>query len=143
PTNVGTGIRLSVMLHLPALKITNEIERVRRASRDLHLAVRGYYGEGTDSAGDFYQISNQVTLGRTEQALLDEFHDNIIPQIIQYEHDARRVLQTRNAALLDDRTHRAMAILRSARLLGLEEAMKLLSRVRLGVLLERLTDVDL
>lgn len=143
PTNVGTGIRFSVMLHLPALKITNEIERVRRAARDLNLAVRGYYGEGSDSAGDFYQISNQVTLGKSEEELLEEFQDNIIPQIIDYEHEARRVLAQRNAALLDDRTHRAMAVLRSARLLGLEEAMKLLSRVRLGVLMERLEGVDL
>ena len=70
PTNVGTGIRLSVMMHLPALKLTNEIERVRRAAKDLHLAVRGYYGEGSESAGDFYQISNQVTLGRSEDELL-------------------------------------------------------------------------
>lgn len=143
PTNVGTGIRFSVMLHLPALKITNEIERVRRAARDLHLAVRGYYGEGTESAGDFYQISNQVTLGRTEEELLDEFEQNIIPQIIDYEQEARRVLASRNATLLDDRTHRALAILRSARLLGLEEAMKLLSRVRLGVLMQRIGDVQL
>ena len=143
PTNVGTGIRFSVMLHLPALKITNEIERVRRAARDLHLAVRGYYGEGSDSAGDFYQISNQVTLGKTEEELLEDFQDNIIPQIIDYEHQARRVLAQRNEALLDDRTHRALAVLRSARLLGLEEAMKLLSRVRLGVLMQRLDGVQL
>lgn len=143
PTNVGTGIRFSVMLHLPALKITNEIDRVRRAARDLHLAVRGYYGEGSDSAGDFYQISNQITLGKTEAELLDEFQDNIIPQIIDYENEARRVLAQRNAALLDDRTHRALAVLHSARLLGLEEAMKLLSRVRLGILMNRLENVEL
>ncbi len=143
PTNVGTGVRFSVMLHLPALKITNEIERVRRAARDLHLAVRGYYGEGTESAGDFYQISNQVTLGRTEVDLLDEFEQNIIPQIIAYEQEARSILAKRSEPLLDDRTHRALAILRNARLLGLEEAMKLLSRVRLGVLMQRLDDVPL
>lgn len=143
PTNVGTGIRFSVMMHLPALKITSEIERVRRAAKDLHLAVRGYYGEGTESAGDFYQISNQVTLGRSEDELLDEFQERILPQIIEYEHQARRVLVERSPALLDDRIHRAVATLRSARLLGVEEAMKLLSRVRLGVFLERIKDVEL
>jgi protein arginine kinase len=143
PTNVGTGIRFSVMMHLPALKITNEIERVRRAAKDLHLAVRGYYGEGTESAGDFYQISNQVTLGRSEQDLLGEFELRILPRIIEYEHQARRVLVERQAALLDDRIHRAIATLRAARLLGVEEAMKLLSRVRLGIYLDRLPDVDL
>lgn len=142
PTNVGTGIRFSVMLHLPALKITNEIERLRRAAKDLHLAVRGYYGEGSDSAGDFYQISNQVTLGRSEEELLDEFQNRILPQIIAYEREARRALIERSPTLLDDRTHRALAILRTARLLGVEEAMKLLSRVRLGIHTGRLTTVD-
>jgi protein arginine kinase len=143
PTNVGTGIRFSAMLHLPALKLTNEIERVRRAARDLHLAVRGYYGEGSESAGDFYQISNQVTLGRTEQELLNEFQERMLPQIIEYERHARRILVERNAALLDDRIHRALGILSSARLLGAEEAMKLLSRLRLGIHLGRLDGPDL
>lgn len=143
PTNVGTGIRLSVMMHLPALKITNEIERVRRAAKDLHLAVRGYYGEGSESAGDFYQISNQITLGRSETELLQEFHELILPRIIEYEHQARRMLVEENPILLDDRIHRAVGILRSARLLGAEEAMKLLSRVRLGVHLRRIQDVDI
>lgn len=142
PTNVGTGIRFSVMMHLPAVKITNEIERVRRAARDLHLAVRGYYGEGTESAGDFYQISNQVTLGRSEEELLGELEDKIIPEIIKYEHHARKMLLDRNRTLLDDRTQRALGILRSARLLGAEEAMKLLSRLRLAVHIGRMEDVD-
>jgi protein arginine kinase len=143
PTNVGTGIRLSAMLHLPALKITNEIERVRRAARDLHLAVRGYYGEGSESAGDFYQVSNQVTLGRTEQELLSEFQERMLPQIIEYERHARRLLVERNPTMLDDRIHRALAILAAARLLGAEEAMKLLSRLRLGIHLGRLNGLSL
>ena len=67
PTNVGTGIRVSVMLHLPALKMTQEIDRVVRAAQDMRLAVRGLYGEGTEAVGDFYQISNQTTLGKSEQ----------------------------------------------------------------------------
>jgi len=143
PTNLGTGIRLSVMMHLPALKLSNEIERVRRAAKDLHLAVRGYYGEGSESAGDFYQISNQVTLGRSEQEILQEFLERILPQIIEYEHQARRMLVERNATLLDDRVHRSLAVLRNARLLGAEEAMKLLSRVRLGVHLRRVDGVEI
>ena len=143
PTHLGPGIRLSVMMHLPALKLSNEIERVRRAAKDLHLAVRGYYGEGSESAGDFYQISNQVTLGRSEQEILQEFLERILPQIIEYEHQARRMLVERNATLLDDRVHRSLAVLRNARLLGAEEAMKLLSRVRLGVHLRRVDGVDI
>lgn len=142
PTNLGTGIRFSVMLHLPALKITSEIDRVRRAAKDMHLAVRGYYGEGSDSSGDFYQISNQITLGKSEQEILESFQDHILPKIIEYEHESRNVLLRRNPTLLDDRVQRALAVLQHARLLGVEEAMKLLSRVRLGVYLGRLDHVD-
>lgn len=142
PTNVGTGIRLSVMVHLPGLKLMNEIERVRRAAKDLNLAVRGYYGEGTDSAGDFYQISNQVTLGQTETQLLECFENEILPAIIEYERQARSALLERRTTLLDDRVFRALAVLRSARLLGAQEAMKQLSRVRMGVNLKRIDDVD-
>jgi protein arginine kinase len=143
PTNLGTGIRFSMMLHLPALNLSNEIERVRRAARELNLAVRGYYGEGSDSAGDFYQISNQVTLGCTEPELLDEFQDKVMPQIVDYELEARRLLMKNSSNLLDDRVHRAVGILRSARLLGSDEAMKLLSRVRLGILTGRIIDPSL
>ena len=142
PTNVGCGIRVSVMLHLPAMRITNEIERVRRAAKDLNLAVRGYYGEGSESAGDFYQISNQVTLGVAESDVLDSFRTEIVPRLVDYEREARRVLARTSASSLDDRLFRALAVLRSARLLGGEEAMKLLSRVRLGVHLGRLADID-
>ncbi|MEE9128433.1 MAG: ATP--guanido phosphotransferase, partial [Phycisphaerales bacterium] len=105
--------------------------------------VRGYYGEGSESAGDFYQISNQVTLGRSEQEILQEFLERILPQIIEYEHEARRMLVERNATLLDDRVHRSLAVLRNARLLGAEEAMKLLSRVRLGVHLRRIDELNI
>ena len=142
PTNLGTGIRISVMMHLPGLRLSDEIKRVRNAARDLHLAVRGYYGEGSDSAGDFYQISNQVTLGRGEEEILNEFHSRILPQIIDYERQARQVLLRRRSTLLDDRIYRALGTLRAARLLGTEEAMKLLSRVRLGVYMNRLDGVE-
>lgn len=142
PTNVGTGLRLSVMVHLPALKLTGEIDRLRRASKELHLAVRGYFGEGSESVGDFYQISNQITLGQTEEQLLSEFHDQIVPQLIEYERASRTVLRERRERLLDDRVFRALGILQSVRLLGLDEAMKLLSRVRLGVHTGRICGID-
>ncbi|MEZ6086280.1 MAG: ATP--guanido phosphotransferase [Phycisphaerae bacterium] len=92
PTNVGTGLRVSVMLHLPALKITGEIEKVMRAAKDLKLAVRGLFGEGTDAIGDFYQVSNQVTLGISEEEIIDMFSGQIIPQIVDYERAAREAL---------------------------------------------------
>jgi protein arginine kinase len=143
PTNLGTGIRFSVMMHLPGLKMTEELERVRRAAKDLNLAVRGYHGEGSESAGDFYQISNQVTLGRSEEDILREFMDNIVPRIIDYERHARQSLASDHAVRLDDTIHRARATLQAARLLGTEEAMRLLSRVRLGACTQRLKGIDL
>jgi protein arginine kinase len=133
PTNVGTGIRVSVMLHLPALKLTGELEKVRRATRDMNLAVRGYYGEGSEAAGEFYQISNQTTLGKSEPQLLKEFEQDIMPQVINYERQARRLLLEKRRRLLEDRVFRALGILRHARLLSPEEAITMLSDVRLGV----------
>lgn len=141
PTNVGTGMRLSVMMHLPALKITGDIDRVRRAAADMNLAVRGYYGEGSDAAGDFYQVSNQVTLGLTEDDLLARLADDIAPRVVEYERHARTRLMKNNRDELEDRVHRALGTLRAARLLEGREAMKLLSRVRLGVWLGLLEDV--
>lgn len=138
PTNVGCGIRVSVMVHLPALRMTGEIERVRRAAKELHLAVRGFYGEGSDSTGDLYQVSNQVTLGLSEQDLLEHFRTRIVPKLIEYEREARRMLSERNPAVLEDRLHRALGVLSNARLMGFDEAMKLLSRLRLGACLGRL-----
>ncbi len=143
PTNLGTGIRLSVMMQLSGLKMSNEIEKVRRAAKDLNLAVRGYHGEGSESAGDFYQISNQVTLGRSEDDILHQFLDEIVPRIVEYERAARTKLAKRDATRLEDVVMRALATLRSARLLGHEEAMKLLSRVRLGVCVQRIDGIEL
>jgi protein arginine kinase len=142
PTNVGTGIRVSVMLHLPALKLTNEIEKVFRAAKDLRLAVRGLYGEGTEATGDFYQISNQTTLGKSEEEIVDDFKHTVIPKIIDYEHQARRVLLNEKTVALDNRVHRALGTLRSARLIKTEETLSLLSHLRLGIHLGRVKDVD-
>ncbi len=143
PTNVGCGIRIGVMVHLRALRVTNEIERVKRAAKELHLAVRGFHGEGTDAAGDWFQISNQRTLGVTEAGLLEEFAGRIVPAVVAYEREARRVLLERQRTLLEDRVYRGISLLRSARLLGLDEAMKQLSSVRLGACMGLLPDVSL
>jgi len=142
PTNVGTGIRLSAMLHLPALRLTNDIDRVRQAAKDLHLAVRGFYGEGSESTGNFYQISNQVTLGRSEEAILEEFEGLIIPTLVQYERAARQVLVDKHRRELEDRVFRAFGMLGTARMLKLDEAKKLLSSLRLGVCLDMLRETD-
>jgi len=143
PTNVGTGVRVSVMLHLPALKLTGEIEKVRRAARDMHLAVRGLFGEGSEALGDLYQVSNQTTLGRSEQEILADFRHTIVPQIIAYEQQARKALLRQRLEQLDDKVWRAWAILTHARVLSSEEVLELLSHLRLGVNLGRIDDIDL
>ncbi len=143
PTNVGTGLRISVMLHLPALKLTNEIEKVRKAARDMHLALRGFYGEGTESFGDFFQLSNQTTLGRSEQELLDDFQTTIMPKVIDYERKAREALVEKRPAVLDDKVHRAWGTLEHARLLGSEETLRTISYLRLGLHLGRIDGLSI
>lgn len=135
PTNVGTGIRVSAMLHLPGLKLTGEIEKVRRAAKGMNIAVRGFYGEGSEAAGDFYQISNQVTLGRSERDILDSFERLLLPQVLDYERLARKSLINKRRMMLEDQVHRALGTLLHARLLKANEALELLSIVRLGVIL--------
>jgi protein arginine kinase len=133
PTNLGTAIRVSVMLHLPALKITNQIEKFFNAARDMNLAVRGLFGEGTEAAGDFYQISNQVTLGVSGADIITEFENSIIPEIVDYENAARSQLLSQQVDLLDDKISRAVALLRNAHLISSQEALFLLSHLRLGL----------
>jgi protein arginine kinase len=143
PTNVGTGIRVSVMLHLPALKLTGEIEKVKRAARDMHLAVRGLFGEGSDALGDLYQVSNQTTLGRSEREVLSDFEHTVVPQIIAYEQQARQALVRQRPAQLDDKIHRAWAILTHARVIGAEEVLSMLSHLRLGINMGRIGSLDI
>ena len=107
PTNVGTGTRMSAMLHLPALKMSGDLEKVKRAAQDMSLAVRGFYGEGSEAAGDFYQISNQTTLGKSEQVLRHELEHDILPQVIQYERTARAKLVTTRKSAMEDQIHRS------------------------------------
>jgi protein arginine kinase len=133
PTNLGTGIRVSVMLHLPALKMTGQIEKFLNATRDMNLAVRGLFGEGTEAAGDFYQLSNQVSLGVSEAEVVAQFENAVIPEIVEYENAARNQLLSREPEVLDDKISRATALLRNARLISSQEALFLLSHLRMGV----------
>ena len=132
PTNVGTGLRASVMLHLPALVLTKQIEKVFRAVTKINLAVRGLYGEGTQATGNFYQISNQATLGKSEDSLLDNIA-SVVPQIIQYERRARESLSKETEKRLEDKVWRSLGILQNARRMSSNEALELLSHLRLGV----------
>lgn len=142
PTNVGTGMRVSVMLHLPALVITRQIEKVFRSLQKINLAVRGLYGEGSQAMGDFYQISNQITLGRPETELLKQVGD-VVPVIIEYERQARQVLIKESQQNLHDRVSRAFGILRTAQTISSEETMHLLSSVRMGVNLGLIEDIEI
>src|SRR5438445_5782639 len=116
PTNVGTGMRSSVLLHLPALGWTKQTEKVFRALQKINLAVRGLYGEGSRASGDFYQISNQVTLGKSESTILQEIRD-VIPEIIKYERHARTTLVKQNRQALNERVQRAYDTLNSEKMM--------------------------
>ena len=115
PTNTGTGLRASVMLHLPALVLSKQINKVLQAITKLNLTARGFYGEGTEASGNFFQISNQVTLGHSEEDILDNI-ERIIKQVIGHEQNARKALFEQNRPQLQDRIWRALAaILKIAR----------------------------
>ena len=133
PTNLGTGIRVSVMLHLPALKMTGQIEKFLNATRAMNLAVRGLFGEGTEAAGDFYQLSNQITLGVSEADIVAQFEKVVMPEIVEYENAARKRLLSKDIDILDDKISRAMALLKNAHLISSQEALFLLSHLRLAL----------
>jgi protein arginine kinase len=132
PTNVGTGMRASVMMHLPALVYTKHIEKVFGAGGKMGLAVRGLYGEGTQAEGDFFQISNQVCLGVSEADVLEKLA-RIVPSFVDYERKVRDQLARTDRAALEDKVWRAYATLRAARTITSTETLELLSAIRLGV----------
>jgi protein arginine kinase len=142
PTNVGTGMRVSVMLHLPALVITRQIDKVFRSLQKISLAVRGLYGEGSQAMGDFYQISNQITLGRSEQDLIKQVGE-VVPVLIDYERRAREFLYRESQKDLHDRVSRAYGILCTAQTISSEETMHLLSSVRMGINLGLIHDLEI
>jgi len=141
PTNVGTGIRVSVMLHLPALVISKEIQKVFQALQKINLAVRGLYGEGSQAMGDFYQISNQETLGKSDQQLITKIKD-VVPNIIDYERRVRTALVNDNRQTLLDKVSRAYGTLKNAQIISSEETMDLLSSVRLGINVGLIDDLE-
>ncbi|RKX69831.1 protein arginine kinase [candidate division WOR-3 bacterium] len=142
PTNVGTGLRVSAFLHLPGLVLTKEIEKVLRGAMTIGLAVRGVFGEGSDIRGNLFQISNQITLGSSEAEIIETLK-RPTEQIIQYELKARDSLSKHAPIELEDKIFRALAILKSARLLTSIEATNLLSAVRLGVEMGLIKDYSL
>ena len=132
PTNAGTGLRASVMLHLPGLVMAEQINQVLQAIAKLGLAVRGLYGEGTEAAGNLFQISNQVTLGMAERDIVDNLA-KVIGQIIEHEKKAQQALFRRSLKVLEDRVHRAHGLLTGARIITSKETIELLSALKLGL----------
>lgn len=142
PTNVGTGMRVSVLVHLPALVITKQIEKVFRSAQKINLVVRGLYGEGTQAMGDFYQVSNQITLGKSESELIALVAD-VIDVVLKYERKARDFLINEKQNDLFDKVSRAYGMLQSAQQISSEETMHLLSRVRMGVSLGLIGNLEI
>jgi len=140
PTNVGTGLRASVMVHLPAMGLTRQLEKVFRSLQKINLVVRGLYGEGSRASGDFFQISNQITLGRSETKALSEIQ-GVISKILAYERQARSALLHEKRMELQDRVSRALGALQHATMMTSDETMELLSSVRLGINLGLLDDI--
>lgn len=135
PTNLGTGMRASAMLHLPGLVLSEQINQVLKGVGKLGLAVRGIYGEGTESLANLYQISNQSTLGESESDILTRL-DRVISDIARYEQQAREKVLQEETVMLEDRVGRAAGTLTNARIISSKEALNHLSMLRLGADLE-------
>ncbi|MEO0137475.1 MAG: protein arginine kinase [candidate division WOR-3 bacterium] len=142
PTNLGTGLRASVLLHLPGLVYTNEIEKVLKSTFNLGMAVRGIYGEGSEIKGNLFQISNQHTLGFKEDELIEKI-GKFAHTLIDLELKAREVILNKARYELEDKIFRSLGILKSARLINSDEVLSLLSAVRLGVGLGLIKDIDI
>jgi protein arginine kinase len=141
PTNAGTGLRASVLIHLPGLVLTKEIGKVLSGLQQVGLTYRGLYGEGSEVVGNFFQISNQTTLGRSEPELL-EYLTRVVTHVIEREEEARKVLLRDAGYIIEDKLWRAYGTLRYARSLTFDEVMSYLSSVRLAVGLKLITDLS-
>lgn len=132
PTNVGTGLRASCMLHLPSLVITKQVHKVLQALAKLNLAARGLYGEGTQATGNFFQFSNQMTLGQNEEEIIENLV-SVIRQVVEHEREAREHLKQKRKLKFEDQLWRSLGLLKSARMMSSAEATQLLSLVQLGL----------
>ncbi|WP_077324071.1 protein arginine kinase [Virgibacillus siamensis] len=132
PTNVGTGMRASVMMHLPALAMAKQINRMIPAINQLGLVVRGIYGEGSEAQGNIFQISNQITLGKSEEDIIEDLQ-GVVHQLIEHERNARNRIMERSGIQLEDRIYRSYGVLEFSRIIESKESAACLSNVRLGI----------
>lgn len=142
PTNLGTGLRASTLIHLPALVFTDMIQKLLHIANQFGLVVRGLYGEGTESQGQFFQLSNQITLGSSEEEIIEKISD-FTSMIIKEERQARAKLKKESLYHLSDKIWRAYGILSNSRILNSAEAMELLSMLRLGIDMEILPSINI
>ncbi|KDR94341.1 protein arginine kinase [Peptoclostridium litorale DSM 5388] len=141
PTNVGTGMRASIMMHLPALVEMGYMDGVLKAANQIGLAIRGIYGEGSNSRGNIFQISNQLTLGRNEKELFANI-TGLAKQLVSKEIEARSFLKKNQGIKLEDKIFRSLGTLQSARVMDSAEAMSLLSNVKLGIEMGYIKDIS-
>lgn len=139
PTNIGTGIRASVMLHLPALSLVKNIDSMIDTINQVGITIRGYYGEGSNSMGNIYQISNQITLGLSEEEILNNI-SGVSKKIIDNESSARSILMKKQALEIEDDIYRSLGMLKYTRIITSTECLNLLSKVRLGIELGIISD---
>jgi protein arginine kinase len=142
PTNLGTGLRVSVLIHLPGMVHSKEINKLLESLRKLNHSIRGLYGEGSEFMGNFFQLSNSATLGSTEESIRKGLRD-MVGKVISFEERAREMLFRKARSLLEDKVWRAYGILRYARSVSTKEALSLISAVRLGVGMGVIEDVSI
>ena len=142
PTNTGTGLRASVLLHLPALTMTGYIKGTFEICNKLGIAVRGLYGEHSEALGNMFQISNQVTLGHTEEEIINSVF-NIINSIIEQEKTLRNQIYNQNKSRFEDKIFRSLGVFKNARIITLEESLEFISDIRLGIDMGIIEDIDL
>jgi protein arginine kinase len=141
PTNLGTGIRVSAMLHLPALVLAEQINQIIQAVNKLGLAVRGLYGEGTEALGNVFQVSNQMTLGESEIEIVEKLN-KVLSQMIEHEENARAALLEKKTKMVFNHIGRAYGILANAHSISSKETMNLLSLMRLGMDMGMFSEVN-
>ena len=141
PTNLGTGLRASVMIHLPALTLNNEINGALKALTQVGMTIRGLYGEGSKGDGNIYQISNQITLGVTEEEIVRNL-EGVVSQLVNQELRARAMVEKQYRYELEDKIYRSLGILKNSRILPSKEALDLLSNVRLGLEMDIIDNID-
>lgn len=142
PTNVGTGLRASVMLHLPCVSMTGSISVIIEGLRKIGLTARGLYGEGSEALGFLYQISNQVTLGDTEEEIINKLN-KVVHQILTRERNTRKYLTDKRLVEMENKVYRSLGILKYSRILNSKEAMEHLSNIRMGTTMNILNNKEL